>query len=101
MTEIDVIGHLLDVEQQAAEMLLEAQTEADRRISEARNQADADYKVQYEKIVAEFEKDFAVNVKEVEDSHSDIMAKYRETIESTQTDKASFTSLLDKLLFAD
>ena len=101
MTEIDVIGHLLDVEQQAAEMLLEAQTEADRRITEARNQADVEYKAQYEKIVAEFEKNFAANVKEVEDSHSTVMANYRETIESSQIDKASFTSLLDKLLFAD
>ena len=55
MTETDVIGHLIDIEHQAAELLLDTQTEADRRITEAKAKADAMYKEQYESMIAEFE----------------------------------------------
>lgn len=100
MTETDVIGHLLDVEQQAAEMLLDAQTEADRRIAEARNSADSRYKAEYEKLVAGLEEGFAQEAENVRKLHLSQMEEYRSAINGTKTDRASFDRLMDSLLFA-
>lgn len=99
MTEIDVIGHLLDVEQQAADFLLDAQTEADRRIAEAKNTADTEYKSQYEKLVKEFENKYSVEAKSVETIHDSTMADYKDTIDHTATDLSAFDALMNELLF--
>ncbi len=101
MTETDVIGHLLDVEQQAAEMLLDAQVEADHRVEQARSAADADYKIQYEKLVSDLEKKYETKLKAVEDEHSVVMKEYKASIDNMKTDKVSFNALMDKLLFAE
>ena len=40
MTDTDVIGHLIEIEAEAANMIMDAQTEADNRILEAKQKAD-------------------------------------------------------------
>ena len=44
MNETDVIGHLIQIESEAANMLLDAQAEVDRRITEAKVKAENSYK---------------------------------------------------------
>ncbi len=101
MAETDVIGHLLDIEHQAAELLLDTQTEADRRISEARTAADAEYKSQYEQMIIELDAWFAEQSRVVTSEHSVLMDTYRSSVDNTQTDVESFNRLLDSLLFAE
>src|SRR5574344_831557 len=48
--EVDVIGHLLDVEHEASGMLLDAQREADKRTADASAKADLEFKTKYKKI---------------------------------------------------
>ena len=54
----DVLAHLLDIENSVAGFVLEAQTEADKRIAAAKEEAEKEYKLEYNKIIAEFEAEF-------------------------------------------
>ncbi|AEE17126.1 hypothetical protein [Treponema brennaborense] len=101
MAETDVIGHLLNIEHQAAELLLDTQTEADRRLTEARAKADAEYKTQYEQLIRRLEAEYAAAAAEIEKNHSGIMHEYRNTVDATETDPVSFGALLDSLLFTE
>lgn len=49
MIEQDVIGHLIDVERLASDLLLEAQTEADKRKAVAKEAAEQNYRFSCEK----------------------------------------------------
>ena len=99
MTETDVIGHLLNIEQQAADLLLDAQTEADRRIAEARNTAENQYKTQYEKLIQDFESKYSSEVKAVDTIHDSTMSNYKDTINHNETDTTAFDALMNELLF--
>lgn len=101
MTETDVIGHLIDIEHQAAELLLDTQTEADRRVTEAKAKADAMYKEQYESMIAELENKYKEEATAVENGHDTVMKKYCDSVDCTATDTVAFNALLDKLLFSN
>ena len=58
MTDTDVIGHLIEIEAEAANMIMDAQTEADNRILEAKQKADTIYKEKYEELIKTLENDF-------------------------------------------
>lgn len=100
MTETDIIGHLLDVEHSAAEVLLDAQVEADRRISEAKAAADCEYKNQYEQLVQDLEQKYVSETSNIEDSHQQAMDTYRKDLSHAETDTAAFDDLMNKFLFA-
>lgn len=96
--ETDVIGHLIDIEQQAATLLFEAQGESDRRITEAKTKADDQYKAGYEKIVASLEDSFNSKKQELLDTHQKQMDEFKIRIESQPKTADQFNQLLKDLL---
>ena len=62
MSEIDVISHLMNVENQASSLIFEAQTVADKNISDARATAESLYKQKYEVLLNDLESDYSKKV---------------------------------------
>ncbi|MFI3257986.1 MAG: hypothetical protein R3Y36_06790 [Spirochaetales bacterium] len=97
--QTDILGHLIDIEHNAASILFDAQTEADKRIAEARIQASTDYKTQYEKLITEFEKDYHEKINLNEHEHETAVKAFKTEIDKTAKDINSFNSLFETLLF--
>lgn len=95
----DVFDHLLDIENQAADLLLNAQTEADKRLSDARNVAEDDYKKQYEALVAELEADFHKTMERMDLEHVADIDSFQKEICNFAQDIHSFNTFLHDLLF--
>lgn len=96
--ESDVIGHLVEVEHNASDLLDNAQKEAQHRIDKAKVSADAQYNAAYKDIIAKFEESYSVKTEAQKKVHSEEIKKYKKQIESLQKDEEGFSLLLDKLL---
>ena len=99
-TEVNVINHLLDVEHQASEMISGAQAEADKRIASSRAQAEAEYKKQYDQVIAGIEADYTARTAEIERRHNQAVESYKSEILNTAQDTKAFNKLVSALLAA-
>lgn len=99
MVETDVINHLIDIEREAAEILLEAQEKADEITNSAKNEAEAEFKAGYEAVVRECEDDFKTSCSRITEEYEGILTEYQDRIKSSARDVKGFNSLLDNLLF--
>lgn len=97
--EVDVIGHLLDVEHEASGMLLDAQREADKRTADARAKADLEFKTKYKKITDALDSEENSAKERINKSHEDSMAEYRASLDAVQKDTPSFDRMLETVLF--
>lgn len=97
--DIDVIGHLIDVERNAANLLLDAQVEADKRTSQARLEADNQFKEAYDKMIKKLEDEKAQHIAILEKNHNDVIHTYEEKVEHWEKDVPGFEKFMDKLLF--
>ena len=80
MNETDVIGHLIQIESEAADMLLNAQAEADKRITEAKQKADNIYKEKYENLINELENSYNQQKKQIDEEIQIKFDSYKEKI---------------------
>lgn len=99
MEETDVISHLIEVERQAATLLMDAQAEADNRIAAAKTKADEKYKTGYEKAVAGVETEYKAAVDEIAVKHDEVFSAFVDEVKAVPKDEQAFNSLLDNLLF--
>jgi len=99
MIETDVIGHLIELESEAANLLLDAQAEVDSRITEAKQNADKIYKEKYEGLIANLELNLSEQKKIVDQNCEKILVEYKNHISATNQDKRSFNSQLDSYFF--
>lgn len=97
MVAQDVIGHLIDVERLAYDLLLDAQTEADRRKTVAKEEADRDYRSAYEKIIARLETKLAKNKQVCDERLAAEYVSFDEEISSITKDITSFSTYLDSI----
>jgi regulator of protease activity HflC (stomatin/prohibitin superfamily) len=98
--EINVIGHLLDVEKDASVLVSDAQSEAAKRLAAARAQADIEYKKQYDQLISRLEIEYQQKTAAVTQTHADALNTYKEKAEKTVRDTVSFGKLLDSLMFS-
>jgi len=101
MAETDVIGHLLEIEHQAAELLHDAQIEADRRIANAKNNADLEYKELYNNLISDFENNYTTIITKINQQHEKTMNDFISNLNNFSTDVVSFEKFLDSLLFTE
>jgi hypothetical protein len=99
MVEQDVIGHLIDVERLASDLMMDAQAEADRRKAEAKEKAERLYLSEYEKTVGTLEASFAESKKKCDVARDDEYAKFARYLDSLKLDKDAFAEYLDKQCF--
>lgn len=99
MGEQDVIGHLLDVEKQASDLLLDARTEADRRKSVAREKADGDYRAAYTALVSSLDETYEKGRAACDEARDREYAAFSAHLDSLPRDRAAFNSWLDSFFF--
>jgi len=95
--EQDVIGHLIDVERLAYDLLLEAQTEADKRQAAAKEAAEQAYRSACQKISAESETACDGAKREIDESRTREFASFAAFLENTRIDRTSFDAYLDSV----
>ena len=99
MSEIDVISHLMNVENQASSLIFEAQTVAEKNISDARATAENLCKQKYEKLLNELELDYSEKIQKIIQNNKNSFNQYQQKIQDLPQDEKSFNELLDSLLF--
>ena len=97
----DILGHLIQVENDAANVLFDAQVEADKRISEARLQADSEFKSQYDALIVRLEKLSEEKMAELVAEHKDIFENFKSDLLKTKKNFGAFNLLMEKLLFGE
>ena len=98
--EVNVIDHLLDVERNASQLVMDAQAEAAKRITSARVEADSEYKKQYSLLSQKLEDEYQARVAELGAEHDKALDEYKNNVQSAEKDEKSFNSFLESVLFS-
>lgn len=98
--EVNIISHLLEVEQNAYLQAKTAQDDANKMLSEAKAKADSEYKVQYDVLVSELEKDYKTQTERIAAEYKKNIDDYRNSVEKTEQDKLAFNAFVKKVIEA-
>jgi len=101
MDNDEVLGHLLKIESEAAELVDNARIEADRRVSDAEKHARASYDDRCRAEREGLEKEFQQSKERARQQYQEEMAAYRQAISSIQVDTDRFSALLSKLVMGE
>ncbi len=96
--EQDTIAHLLQIEEEAAELISQAQIQSEKEISAARAQADSEYNQKYETMASQMEGDYNSKIAGMDQAHKNQLDEYKSQIEQTPKDLDAFNNLLEKIL---
>ena len=95
----DIFNSLLDVEQDASNMVFEAQVEADDKVADEKKEIDKKYRLFQEKIVTQLEKDFVEQKKIIDDSAEKEIVSYQDGLASIKPNFIAFNKILDDYFF--
>jgi hypothetical protein len=98
VVERDVIGHLIDVERQASDLMLEALAEADRRKKAARDAADDEYRAAAGKAIDDIDRSYAASCAECDETVKRDFSAFTARLDAMSQDRASFNARLDSFL---
>lgn len=99
MVEQDVIGHLIDVERLASDLLLDAQAEADRRKAEAKEKAEREFLSRYEELVGELSASYDAGRASCDAAKEREFSQYAERLSSVTKDQSALNRYLDSVFF--
>lgn len=97
----DILGHLIQVENDAANILFDAQVEADKRTQAARLQADVEFKTQYDELIKKLEKMSEDKMNELATQHKKSVENFKSDLQETKKDLGAFNLLMENLLFGE
>jgi septal ring factor EnvC (AmiA/AmiB activator) len=101
MTDDKALGHLLQIEAEAAALVNDAQAEADRRLIEGEKWSHAVCEEQYRAEAARLEAELQTKQEKVKARYQTELAAYREKLASLTVDAGRFSGLLIELINAD
>lgn len=99
MSEQDVLQHLLEVENEASGLVLEAQKEADRRIAEQEKMCREIYENTYKSKLSELEAEFQENIQKVKNTYTESLIRYKKELEDQPVQNLAFNQMMQQLLF--
>ena len=97
-SEVNVISHLIEVEQKANDLVKSAQSESNEKIAVARAKADSLFNSEYENLIQQLESDYNSQVAFVKEQAKNQLDNYKKTIEETNQNKEAFSALLKNIL---
>ncbi len=97
----DILGHLIQIENDAATILFDAQSEADKRTQQARVKADSEFKSQYDELIGRLEKMSEEKMSELASQHTETIERFKIDLQETKKDIGAFNSLMGNLLFGE
>jgi hypothetical protein len=95
---LNVLGHLLKIEADAAAMVDDAQAEADRRLAESEKNNRARYDEVYGKEALELDRLFTEELSRIRADYQAQLEAYRGSLASIPVDQGRFSALMDDLL---
>ena len=98
MDDSDILQHLLEIENQAAVLVDDAQAEADRRIKEAEEQNRVAFDESYQKLTAELDVEYLNSADAAKKKYNKILDDYRANLDSMPRQNESFSALAFSLL---
>ena len=98
--EVNIISHLLEVEQNAYLQAKTAQDDANKMLSEAKAKSDSEYKAQYDVLVSELEKDYKTQTERIAAEYKKNIDDYKNSVEKTEQDKLAFNAFVKKVIEA-
>ena len=98
--EVNIISHLLEVEQNAYLQAKTAQDDANKMLSEAKAKADSEYKSQYDVLVSELEKNYKDRAERIAAEYKKNIDDYKNSVEKTEQDKPAFNAFVKKVIEA-
>ena len=98
--EVNIISHLLEVEQNAYLQAKTAQDDANKMLSEAKAKADSEDKPQYDVLVSELEKDYKDRAERIAAEYKKNIDDYKNSVEKTEQDKPAFNAFVKKVIEA-
>ena len=96
----DIFNSLLDVEQDASNMVFEAQVEADDKIESLKKEIDEKYRLVHDEIVLKLEGVFEEQKKLIDESSRKELDTYKNSLTSIKPDFVSFNKALDDYFFS-
>jgi hypothetical protein len=96
--DLNVLGHLLKIEADAAAMVDDAQAEADRRVAESQKQNRARYDEEYGKDALELDSRFEEELSRIHADYQARLEAYRRSLDSIPVNQGRFSALMDDLL---
>jgi hypothetical protein len=93
-----VLGHLFQIEAEAAALVDDAQAEADRRVAEGERLNRSRYDEQYGREAAELEQGYEKEVVAVKDDYQHQLDRYRKSLDSIAVNQDRFRALMDDFL---
>lgn len=97
-SEIDVITHLLEVENQASSLIDQALAESNRRVLAAKAKSDEIFDSKYHTVIDELEKQYEDTIDSCNKVHKKTFDDYKNQILNANKDFDSFNSFMDKIL---
>ena len=96
----DIFNSLLDVEQEASNMVFEAQIVSDDKIASVKKEIDEKYKAFHDEIVARLEGDFERQKKTIDDCAVKELTSYQDDLTSIKPNFVAFNKILDSYFFS-
>lgn len=96
--EQDVIGHLIDVERQAYDLLVDAQNEAERRKTAAKEEAEQSFRSEYEKMIQALESELDDSKKLIDASRTSEFSDFASYLDTIPQDRRAFNDYLDSVI---
>jgi F0F1-type ATP synthase membrane subunit b/b' len=92
------LGHLLQIESEAAVLVNEAQAEADRRLAEGEQRSRAAYEARYRAEAEKLEAEYKTEKEKIQARYTQELESYREELGSLEINTERFSACLDDLL---
>jgi hypothetical protein len=96
--DLNVLGHLLKIEADAAAMVDDAQAEADRRVAESEKSNRARYDEEYGREALRLDRLFEEELRHIRGDYQAQLEAYRGSLGSIPVDQGRFFALMDDLL---
>ena len=98
MDNTEILGHLLEIEKEAAALVNDAQAEADRRIAEYEKKARSVYDESYRHNAQKLELEFQNNKERVKEQYKIEIENYRNELFGLKKNMDGFSALFNKIL---
>lgn len=97
-SEINVISHLIEVEQKASELLKNAQNSANEKLAQSRAKANSEFNLQYENLIRGLEKNYNSEIEEIKVEYKNKLDNFINDIEKIPQNKIEFSKVLKSIL---
>lgn len=97
-SEINVITHLIEIEQNSSALVRQVQEDSNKKIAETKVCADELFKKEFSASSLQIEKDYNLTIEKLSNEYKSELDNYIASVKSVEQDTKSFNSLLEKIL---